>query len=159
MAASGVKVLTTVDGFERPVFGVFANDNVPRFRDGNAWPDSIPMTSHVPEIHMGEESGHAPVNARTLWDSGVILGYCTDTGYDPLAGLDHELKILNVMFSMKDLVKMMGPNTASHQNGEAKLRSLRQTGRHDFAGRGSAGGLLELAENESGDQRRGESRG
>ena len=25
-----------------------------------------------------------------------------------------ELKILNVMFSMKDLIKMMGPNTASY---------------------------------------------
>ena len=47
---------------------------------------------------MGEESGHAPVNARTIWDAGVVLGYCTDTGYDPKAGLDHELKILNVMF-------------------------------------------------------------
>ena len=113
MAASGVQVLTTV-GFASPVFGVFADDNVPRFRNGNAWPDSIPLTTRVDEIRMGEESGHAPLNARTLWDSGVVLAYCTDTSYDPLAGLDHELKILNVMFSMQDLVKMMGPNTASY---------------------------------------------
>jgi imidazolonepropionase-like amidohydrolase len=113
MAASGVKVLSTV-GFGSPVFGVFADDNVPRFRDGKAWPDSIPETSRVPELFMGEESAHAPLNARTLWDAGVILGYCTDTGYDPRAGLDHELKILNVMFSTRDLVKMMGPNTASY---------------------------------------------
>ena len=63
---------------------------------------------------MGEEAAHAPLNARTLWDSGVMLGYCTDTGYDPRAGLDHELKILNVMFSPRDLVTMMGPNTASY---------------------------------------------
>ena len=54
------------------------------------------------------------VNARTVWDQGAILGYCTDTTYDPLAGLDHELKGLNVMFSMQDLVKLMGPNTASY---------------------------------------------
>jgi imidazolonepropionase-like amidohydrolase len=113
MAASGVKVLSTV-GFGSPVFGVFADDNVPRFRDGKAWPDSIPQTSRVPELFMGEEAAHAPLNARTLWDSGVMLGYCTDTGYDPRAGLDHELKILNVMFSPRDLVKMMGPNTASY---------------------------------------------
>ena len=33
-----------------------------------------------------------PVNARTSWDAGVILGYCTDTTYDPTAGLEHELK-------------------------------------------------------------------
>jgi imidazolonepropionase-like amidohydrolase len=113
MAASGVKVLSTV-GFGSPVFGVFADDNVPRFRDGNAWPDAIPLTSRVPELHMGEEAAHAPLNARTLWDSGVILGYCTDTSYDPRAGLAHELKILDVMFSTRDLVKMMGPNTASY---------------------------------------------
>jgi imidazolonepropionase-like amidohydrolase len=113
MAASGVKVLSTV-GFGSPVFGVFADDNIPRFRDGKAWPDSIPETSRVPELHMGEEAAHAPLNARTLWDSGVILGYCTDTGYDPRAGLAHELKILSVMFSTRDLVKMMGPNTASY---------------------------------------------
>ncbi len=123
MAASGVKVLTTV-GFGSPVFGVFANDNVPRFRDGKAWPDSIPQTSRVPELHMGEEAAHAPLNARTLWDTGVLLGYCTDTGYDPKAGLDHELKILNVMFSMRDLIKMMGPNTASYIQMGDKLGEL-----------------------------------
>jgi len=113
MAASGVKVLSTV-GFGSPVFGVFADDNVPRFRNGEAWPDSIPLTSRVPELFMGEEAAHAPLNARTLWDAGVVLGYCTDTGYDPLAGLAHELKILSVMFSTQDLVRMMGPNTASY---------------------------------------------
>ncbi len=113
MASEGVQVLSTV-GFGSPVFGVFADDNVPRFRNGEAWPDSIPATSRVPDLHMGEEAAHAPLNARTLWDSGVLVGYCTDTGYDPLAGLDHELKILNVMFSTHDLIKMMGPNTASY---------------------------------------------
>jgi imidazolonepropionase-like amidohydrolase len=123
IAASGVKVLTTV-GFGSPVFGVFAEDNTPRFRDGKAWPESIPLTSRVAEIHMGEEAGHAPVNARTLWDAGVVLGYCTDTSYDPKAGLDHELKILNVMFSMRDLIKMMGPNTASYIQMGDKLGEL-----------------------------------
>ncbi len=45
---------------------------------------------------------------------GAILGYCTDTTYDPLAGLEHELKSFNMMFSMKDMVKIMGPNTAAY---------------------------------------------
>ncbi len=108
LAASGTKVLGTV-GFGSPVFGVFANDNQARFRDGQAWPDKI-----IDGVRLGEEAGYMPVNARTVWDAGAILGYCTDTTYDPKAGLDHELKILNVMFSMKDLVKMMGPNTASY---------------------------------------------
>jgi len=31
--------LSTV-GFGVPVFGVFANDNTPRFRDGKPWPES-----------------------------------------------------------------------------------------------------------------------
>ena len=108
VAAAGVKVLGTVS-FGSPVFGVFANDNKPRFRDGKPWPEGI-----VDGVRLGEEAGYMPVNARTIWDAGVTLGYCTDTTYDPTAGLDHELKMLNVMFSMQDLVKMMGPNTASY---------------------------------------------
>jgi imidazolonepropionase-like amidohydrolase len=53
-----------------------------------------------------------------------VLGYCTDTTYDPLAGLDHELRMLNVMFSTKDLVKMMGPNTASYIQMSDQLGTL-----------------------------------
>ena len=108
VAAAGTKVLGTVS-FGSPVFGVFANDNAPRFRDGKAWPDGI-----VDGVRLGEEAGYMPVNARTIWDAGAMLGYCTDTTYDPKAGLDHELKMLNVMFSMRDLIKMMGPNSASY---------------------------------------------
>lgn len=108
VAAAGTKVLGTVS-FGSPVFGVFANDNQPRFRDGKPWPEGI-----VDGVRLGEEAGYMPVNARTIWDAGVTLGYCTDTNYDPKAGLDHELKMLNVMFSMRDLIKMMGPNTASY---------------------------------------------
>ena len=108
VAASGAKILTT-SGFGAPVFGVFANDNEPRFRDGKPWPQGI-----IDGVRLGEEAGYMLVNARTVWDQGAVLGYCTDTTYDPRAGLDHELKGLSVMFSMQDLVKLMGPNTASY---------------------------------------------
>ena len=108
VAAAGTKVLGTV-AFGSPVFGVFADDNKARFRDGKPWPEGI-----VDGVRLGEEAGYMPVNARTIWDAGATLGYCTDTTYDPKAGLDHELKMLNVMFSMRDLIKMMGPNTASY---------------------------------------------
>ena len=108
IAASGTKILATI-GFGAPVFGVFANDNKPRFRDGKDWPHSI-----VNGVRLGEEAGYMPVNARTVWDAGAILGYCTDTTYDPLAGLEHELKSFNMMFSMKDMIQIMGPNTASY---------------------------------------------
>jgi imidazolonepropionase-like amidohydrolase len=118
VAAAGVKVLGTV-GFGSPVFGVFANDNKARFRDGKAWPEGI-----IDGVRLGEEAGYMPVNARTIWDAGAILGYCTDTNYDPTAGLDHELKILNVMFSTQDLIKMMGPNTASYIQMSDQLGTL-----------------------------------
>jgi imidazolonepropionase-like amidohydrolase len=108
VAASGTKILATI-GFGAPVFGVFAEDNKARFRDGKPWPESISGG-----VRLGEEAGYMPVNARTVWDAGVILGYCTDTTYDPKAGLEHELKSFNLMFSMQDLVKIMGPNTASY---------------------------------------------
>jgi imidazolonepropionase-like amidohydrolase len=118
VAAAGVKVLGTV-AFGSPVFGVFADDNKARFRDGKPWPEGI-----VDGVRLGEEAGYMPVNARTIWDAGVTLGYCTDTTYDPKAGLDHELKMLNVMFSMRDLIKMMGPNTASYIQMSDQLGTL-----------------------------------
>ena len=40
VAAAGVETLSTI-GFGVPVFGVFNKDNVPTFRDGGSWPDSI----------------------------------------------------------------------------------------------------------------------
>ena len=108
LAASGTKILMTI-GFGAPVFGVFADDNNPRFRDGKPWPSGI-----VDGVGTGEEAGYMMVNARTVFDAGAVLGYCTDTGYDALAGLEHELKSMNVVFSLQDMVKIMGPNTASY---------------------------------------------
>jgi imidazolonepropionase-like amidohydrolase len=118
LAASGTKALATI-GFGAPVFGVFANDNKPRFRDGKPWPEGI-----VDGVRLGEEAGYMPVNARTLFDAGAILGYCTDTTYDPKAGLEHELKSFNLMFSMQDLVQIMGPNTASYIQMSDQLGTL-----------------------------------
>ena len=108
VAASGVKQLSTI-GFGVPVFGVFVDDNKPRFRDGKPWPESI-----LDGDGRGQEAGYKAVNARTSWDAGVVYGYGTDTNYAPKAGLEHELKSLNLMFSMQDVVKLMGPNTASY---------------------------------------------
>lgn len=118
LADAGAKILTTT-GFGPPVFGVFADDNKPRFRDGKPWPESI-----VDGVRLGEEAGYAMVNARTVWDQVGIVGYCTDTTYDPLAGLNQELKVLNVMFSMTDIIKLMGPNTASYIQMGAELGTI-----------------------------------
>jgi imidazolonepropionase-like amidohydrolase len=104
---AGVQVLSCV-GFGAPVFDVFNKDNVPTFRDGGKWPDAI-----LDGEGRGREAGYKPVNARTLWDGGVVYGYATDTNYLPLKGLSQELRVLNLMFSPIDLIKMMGPNSAT----------------------------------------------
>jgi imidazolonepropionase-like amidohydrolase len=122
VAAAGVKQLSTI-GFGVPVFGVFADDNKPRFRDGKPWPESI-----LDGDGRGQEAGYKAVNARTSWDAGVIYGYGTDTNYSPRAGLEHELKSLNLMFSMTDVVKLMGPNTASYIEMSDQLGTL-ETGK------------------------------
>src|ERR1700680_89525 len=118
VAAAGVKQLSTI-GFGVPVFGVFADDNKPRFRDGKPWPESI-----LDGDGRGQEAWYKAVNARTSWDAGVIYGYGTDTGYDPKAGLEHELKSLNLMFSMQDIIKLMGPNSASYIQMGGQLGAL-----------------------------------
>ncbi len=118
VSAAGVKQLSTI-GFGVPVFGVFADDNEPRFRDGRPWPESI-----IDGDGRGQEAGYKAVNARTSWDAGVIYGYGTDTNYLPKAGLEHELKSLNLMFSVQDIIKLMGPNTASYIEMSDQLGTL-----------------------------------
>jgi enamidase len=104
---AGIEMLSTI-GFGVPVFGVFNNDNVPTFRDGNPWPSGI-----LDGQGRGREAGEKAVNGRTLWDAGVTYGFGTDTNYHPRAGLAHELRALNLMFSPQDIIKLMGPNTAA----------------------------------------------
>jgi imidazolonepropionase-like amidohydrolase len=113
LAATGTKILGTI-GFGAPIFGVFANDNQARFRDGKPWPASIVDGDKLDGVLVGQEGGFTMVNSRTIWDAGGLLGYCTDSGYQALAGLEHELKTYNVMFSMLDIIKLMGPNSASY---------------------------------------------
>jgi len=107
VAAAGVLNLSTT-AFGVPLFDVFRHDNMPTFRDGKKWPDDI-----IDGDGRGQEAGYKTVNARTLWDNGVVYGFGTDTGYLPVKGLAQELKALNLMFSMKDIVKLMGPNSAA----------------------------------------------
>jgi imidazolonepropionase-like amidohydrolase len=109
LAATGTRILGTI-GFGAPIFGVFADDNAPRFRDGKPIVDG----DRLDGVPVGQEAGFTMVNSRTIWDAGGLLGYCTDSGYQARAGLEHELKTYNVMFSMADIIKLMGPNTASY---------------------------------------------
>jgi imidazolonepropionase-like amidohydrolase len=101
-------VVSSCTGFGAPVFNVFNHDNKPTFRDGKPWPGGI-----IDGEGRGREAGYKPVNGRTLFDDGVVYGYCTDTTYHPTEALAHELKVLNLMFSPLDLIKIMGPNSAA----------------------------------------------
>jgi len=124
LAETDTMILATI-GFGAPIFGVFADDNEPRFRDGNAWPESIAGANRDAQDRAeGTEIGYTIVNARTVFDEGVVLGYCTDTRYDPWAGLRHELESYNVMFSMRDIVEIMGPHTAAYINMADELGTL-----------------------------------
>jgi imidazolonepropionase-like amidohydrolase len=128
VAATGSIALGTV-GFGAPIFGVFAEDNNPRFRDGKPWPESIAGANRdAAGKALGTEAAYPIVNARTIWDHGGLIGYCTDTGYEPRAGLEHELKSYSVMFSMQDIFKLMGPNTAAYVGMSDQLGTL-ETGK------------------------------
>ena len=114
VAKAGAIALGTV-GFGAPIFGVFANDNNPRFRDGKPWPEAIAGANRdAANRALGTEAAYAMMNARTIWDNGGLIGYCTDTNYEALAGLEHELKSYSIVFSMQDIFKLMGPNTAAY---------------------------------------------
>ena len=131
LAATGTKILATI-GFGAPIFGVFADDNAPRFRDGRPWPQSIVDGVKVDGVVTGVEGGYTMVNSRTIWDAGGMLGYCTDSTYAPLAGLEHELRTYNAMFSMADIIKLMGPNTASYLGESAQVGTLEPGKRADI---------------------------
>jgi enamidase len=124
LAETETMILATI-GFGAPIFGVFADDNEPRFRDGNAWPEAIAGANRdAQERAEGTEIGYTIVNARTVFDEGAMLGYCTDTRYHPWAGLRHELESYNVMFSIRDIVEIMGPNTAAYIDMADQLGTL-----------------------------------
>ncbi|NOT44421.1 MAG: amidohydrolase family protein [Acidobacteria bacterium] len=116
--AAGTQV-SSCTGFGAPVFNVFNQENVPTFRDGGKWPDAI-----IDGEGRGREAGYKAVNGRTLFDNGVVYGYCTDTGYLPAWGLAQELRVLGLMFSPVDLVKVLGPNSASWVNMADDLGTL-----------------------------------
>jgi imidazolonepropionase-like amidohydrolase len=81
----------------------FDDENKPLYRDGGPFPMPRPL----------ESGGQGPVNARILWEGGEVYAYGTDTQWDPKATLNDELRALNVVFSPRDIIKIMGPNTAA----------------------------------------------
>ena len=81
----------------------FDDQNKPLYRDGGPFPMPRPL----------ESGGQGPVNARVLWEGGQVYAYGTDTQWDPRVTLNDELRALNLVFSPRDIIKIMGPNTAA----------------------------------------------
>jgi imidazolonepropionase-like amidohydrolase len=125
--ASTNSIVLGLIGFGAPIIDVFAKDNSPRFRDGKAWPEAIAGANRDANGKaMGTEAGYTIVNARTLWDAsgGRALGYCTDQNYADLAVLEHELKSYSIMFSMQDIIRILGPNTAEYLHMSDQIGTL-----------------------------------
>jgi imidazolonepropionase-like amidohydrolase len=106
---------------------VFPRDDSPRFRDGKPWPEAIAGANRDANGKaMGTEAGYTIVNARTIWDAsgGMALGFCTDQNYADTVVLEHELKSYSVMFSMQDIFRIMGPNSAEYLHMSDQIGTL-----------------------------------
>lgn len=58
-------------------------------------------------------AGQGPVNARLLWEAGMVYGYGTDTQWPPKETLADELRALRLVFSPQDVVKILTKNAAA----------------------------------------------
>ena len=109
IAASGIPMMSTL-GIFVPFFDA---ENRPIFRDAQPFPwDTI------------SSAGQGPVNARLLWEAGVVYGFGTDTRYHPRETLKQELKSLFLVFSEHDILKIMTRNTAVTIGMESELGTL-----------------------------------
>jgi imidazolonepropionase-like amidohydrolase len=110
-----------------PAQVIFPKDNSPRFRDGKAWPDAIVDPNRDANGKaMGTEGGYTIINARTIWDAsgGKAIGYCTDQNYADVVVLEHELKSYSIVFSMQDIFRIIGPNTAEYLHMSDQIGTL-----------------------------------
>src|SRR5438552_3003939 len=95
----------------RPHFD--ANGNA-RFRDRQPFP-----------WHTLSSAGQGPVNARLLWEAGLVsYGYGTDTQWPPKETLADELRALRLVFSPQDVVKIITKNAANATLHGAEIGTL-----------------------------------
>src|SRR5688572_6762065 len=97
IAGAGIPMTSTLQVFAPH----FAADNTPLFRDGEPFP-----------WNTLSSAGDGPVNARLLWEAGISYGYGTDTTWPPKESLADELRALSLVFSRRDIIKIMGQGAA-----------------------------------------------
>jgi imidazolonepropionase-like amidohydrolase len=95
---SGMPMISTL--------GVF----VPQFDEKNValFRDRLPFPWET--LSSG---GQGPVNARLLWEAGIVYGYGTDTSWLPKDSLALELRPLSLVFSPADIVSILTKNAAA----------------------------------------------
>jgi len=134
IAASGAHVLDTVS-FGAPIIDVFQQDDLPRFRTGLPWPESIAGANRDAQGRAtGTEAAFAMMNARRIWDAtdGKGLGYGSDQNYPVREVLEHELKTLMVMLSVPDVIRVLTINTAAFMNMQNEIGTLEPLKRADI---------------------------
>ena len=93
-------------------------DNTARFRDGKPWPEAIAGANRDPKGRAtGTEGGYTIINIRRIWDADPnhqTVSYSTDQNAADLVVLEHELKSYSIVFSMADIHKIIGPNSARY---------------------------------------------
>jgi len=101
-----------------PAVVQFPRDNTTRFRDGKPWPEAIAGANRDPKGRaVGTEAGYTIVNARRIWDADPnhqTMAYSTDQNFTDVVVLEHELKSFSIVFSMADIHRIMGPNSARY---------------------------------------------
>jgi hypothetical protein len=96
----------------------FPRDNTTRFRDGKPWPEAIAGANRDSKGRAtGTEGGYTIINARRIWDADPnhqTIAYSTDQNFADVAVLEHELKSYSIVFSMADIHRIMGQNSARY---------------------------------------------
>lgn len=92
----------------------FAADGTPLFRDAQPFP-----------WHTLSSAGQGPVNARLLWNAGLVsYGFGTDTQWPPRETLADELRALALVFSPQDIVTIITRNAANSTLHNAEIGTL-----------------------------------
>jgi imidazolonepropionase-like amidohydrolase len=119
-----------------PAQAQFPRDNSPRFRDGKPWPEALAGANRDAKGRAtGTEGGFTIINARRIWDADPMHGtisYSTDQNFADIVVLEHELKSFSIVFSMTDIQRIMGPNSARFVGMESEIGTLEAGKRADI---------------------------
>jgi imidazolonepropionase-like amidohydrolase len=122
-----------IDTYSGPPAQVqWPKDNNPKFRDGKPWPEAIAGANRDPKGRAtGTEGGYTIINARRIWDADPnhqTISYSTDQNGADIVVLEHELKSFSIVFSMADIHRIMGPNSARYVGMADRIGTL-ETGK------------------------------